>query len=81
MILADIKTYLMAHEQATLADIALHLGSSPDATRGMLEQWMRKGKVRRYTANRDCGTSCTACDAANIEIYEWVAPVSPDRSG
>ena len=72
MILADIKRYLMERGCAPLADIALHLGSDPDAVRGMLEQWIRKGRVRRRMANAACGSSCRDCDPAATEIYEWI---------
>jgi hypothetical protein len=71
MILADIKTYLMKRGRAPLSDIALHLGSDPDAVRGMLDRWMRKGKVRKLLANTSCGNRCNACDPAANEIYEW----------
>ena len=72
MMLADIKRYLMERGCAPLADIALHLGSDPDAVRGMLEQWIRKGRVRRRMANAACGTRCRDCDPTSVEIYEWV---------
>ena len=72
MILSDIKRYLSARGQATLADMALHFQSSPDAVRGMLEVWAGKGKVRRHLAAASCGSSCSKCDPASVEIYEWV---------
>ena len=72
MILSDIKHYLSTRGQATLADMALHFHSSPDAVRGMLEVWAGKGKVRRHMAAASCGTSCSKCDPASIEIYEWI---------
>ena len=72
MILSDIKRYLSARCQATLADMALHFQSSPDAVRGMLEVWAGKGKVRRHLAAASCGSSCSKCDPASVEIYEWV---------
>ena len=72
MILSDIKRYLAARGQATLADMALHFQSSPDAVRGMLEVWAGKGKVRRHLAAASCGSSCSKCDPASVEIYEWI---------
>ncbi len=72
MILSDIKRYLSARGQATLADMALHFQSSPDAVRGMLEVWAGKGKVRRHLATASCGSSCSKCDPASVEIYEWI---------
>ena len=72
MILSDIMRYLSACGQATLEDMALHFQSSPDALRGMLEVWVGKGKVRRRLAAASCGSSCSQCDPASIEIYEWI---------
>ncbi|MFQ5642420.1 MAG: FeoC-like transcriptional regulator [Thiogranum sp.] len=71
MILADIRRYLEQRGQATLADIALHFDADPDAVRGMLEVWMRKGMVRRQAATAACGSSCNQCDPAATEIYVW----------
>jgi putative ferrous iron transport protein C len=71
MILSDIKGYLMQHGQASLADIATHFDSSPDAVRGMLEVWQRKGRVRRLMANASCGSGCSKCDMETVEIYQW----------
>lgn len=71
MILSDIKRYLRERRQASLADIALHFDADPDAVRGMLEHWIRKGKVVRHQANASCGSSCSKCDPAGTEIYLW----------
>ena len=72
MILAEIKKYLMLCQQATLRDIALHVEADVDAVRGMLEHWMRKGKVRKTMAAAVCGSSCCKCDIATTEIYQWL---------
>ena len=74
MILSEIKQYLAERGQATLGDIAVHFDAPPDAVRGMMEQWIRKGKVRRYNASSACGSSCSKCDPASTEIYEWTGP-------
>jgi len=79
MILSDIKRYLSERGQATLADMALHFQSSPDAVRGMLEVWAGKGKVRRHLANPSCGSSCSNCDPASVEIYEWIGDAAAER--
>ncbi len=71
MILSDIRRYLEQRGQATLADIALHFDASPDAVRGMLEVWMRKGRVQRRMATGSCGSSCNQCAPAATEIYVW----------
>ena len=71
MILADIRDYLSNRGQATLADIALHFDSEPEAMRGMLERWVSKGKVERRKVEAACGTSCNRCDPAAMELYVW----------
>ncbi|RLJ18761.1 sugar metabolism transcriptional regulator [bacterium endosymbiont of Escarpia laminata] len=71
MILADIKRYLMARKQASLADIAMHFDADPDAVRGMLEHWIRKGRVEKHSVYASCGSSCDKCDPATTEVYSW----------
>jgi len=71
VILSDIRDYLQQRGQATLADIALHFDTDPDAVRGMLQVWIQKGKVHRQMATASCGGSCTQCDSASTEIYIW----------
>jgi len=72
LILSDIKDYLQQRQQACVSDIALHFGASVDATRGMLETWIRKGKVRRLPS-MTCGSSCGKCAPEQMELYEWIA--------
>ncbi|MCG8427973.1 MAG: FeoC-like transcriptional regulator [Chromatiales bacterium] len=70
MILSAIKSYLQQRGQATLTDIAIHVDSTPDAVRGMLEMWIAKGKVQRQQMDETCG-SCCKCEQAATEIYIW----------
>ncbi|HXK56475.1 MAG: FeoC-like transcriptional regulator [Gammaproteobacteria bacterium] len=71
MILAKIKRYLQQRGQVSLADIALHFDTPPDAVRGMLETLLRKGLIRRQLLDSACGSSCCKCDSATTELYEW----------
>lgn len=80
MILPEIRRYLEARGQASLADIALHFDIEPDALRGMLEIWMRKGKVRRQLATASCGSSCNKCQSAATEFYTWVGSPADSQS-
>ena len=73
MILSDIKRYLIERGSASLSDVALHFDSDPEAVRGMLEQWVRKGKVRKNLLSASCGSSCDKCDTVATEVYEWIA--------
>jgi hypothetical protein len=79
MILPAIRRYLRQRGQASLADIALHLDIEPDALRGMLEVWMRKGKVRKQLATASCGSSCSQCQSAATEIYTWIESAADNR--
>ncbi|MDJ0808188.1 MAG: FeoC-like transcriptional regulator [Gammaproteobacteria bacterium] len=72
MILADIKRYLIHHHQATLNDIALHCDADPDAVRGMLEHWIRKGRVERRVPSDACSSGCSKCDPSDLEYYVWL---------
>jgi hypothetical protein len=71
VILSEVRDYLRQRGQATLADIALHFDSDPDALRGVLQVWVRKGKVQRQMVTASCGGSCTQCDPASTELYLW----------
>lgn len=71
MILAEVRDYLKQRGLCTLSDIALHFDSDADAVRGMLEVWIRKGKVEKSLATDSCGTSCQSCDPATTEVYLW----------
>jgi putative ferrous iron transport protein C len=71
MILADIRDYLCERGQATLADITLRFDADPQAVRGMLQQWVRKGRVEQRKVETACGTSCNRCDPAAMELYVW----------
>jgi predicted ArsR family transcriptional regulator len=72
MLLSRIKEYLSERGQATLADIALHVDAEPDAVKGMLQQWVRKGRVEQRKVEAACGTSCNRCDPAAMELYVWL---------
>ncbi len=71
MILSDIRNYLQLNGEATLADIALHFETDADAVRGMLDVWIRKGKIRKQMATASCGSTCNQCDPAATEVYVW----------
>jgi putative ferrous iron transport protein C len=71
MILSKVRDYLKQRGQCTLSDIALHFDTDADAVRGMLDVWIKKGKVEKRSATESCGTSCQSCDPASTEIYFW----------
>ncbi len=72
---SDVKRYLAARKVAPLTDIATHFDLNPDAVRGLLDVWIRKGKVKQISADASCCTkgSCSGCsENGHQEIYEWV---------
>lgn len=72
MILSEVRDYLKQRGQCTLSDIALHFDTDADAVRGMLDLWIKKGKVEKRSATASCGTSCQSCDPAATEVYLWI---------
>jgi len=71
MILAEIRGYLSESKRATIADLANRFHADPDALRGMLGHLIRKGRIRRVGDSALC-PGCLKCDAASLEIYEWI---------
>ncbi len=70
MILSDLRDYLKQRRRVTLSDLMLHFRMEADPLRGMLDKWIRKGKVTKNLPSA-CGTSCCKCDSSLSEIYEW----------
>ena len=71
MILSDLKTYLVERRCVPLADLVNRFGAQPSALRGMLETFIRKGRVRRVDPGAGSCPGCTKCDAYALEMYEW----------
>jgi hypothetical protein len=72
MILLDIKKYFSQQRAASLNDLSLHFSVEPDAMRGLLEQWIRKGKLRKLPQGDSCPSCCEGCNSDKLEIYEWL---------
>lgn len=72
MILIELKQYLSARRQAPLVDLVHRFDVEPEALRGMLAHWVRKGKVRQKTGTGACGKGCGKCDPEALEVYEWI---------
>jgi putative ferrous iron transport protein C len=70
MILSEIRAYLQTHGSASLQDMAHRFDVDPDALRGMLDQWVARGRVVRDASSGNCG-GCCKCDAAALEVYRW----------
>ncbi|MCW8862003.1 MAG: FeoC-like transcriptional regulator [Rhodospirillales bacterium] len=72
MILSQIRDYMALRGRASIGDMANHFDADMDAVRGMLDIWMRKGRVRRIESTDECG-GCSKCDPLKLEIYEWIS--------
>ena len=79
MILSEIKSYLQTRKQATLTDIANHFDADPSAIEGMLEQWIRKGKIKKVPLTDSCGSSCNKCDSGETAFYVWHDAIPEQR--
>ena len=74
MILSDIKQYLIQHKRVTLGDLANHFDTEPEAMKGMLDHWVRKGNIVELAATSACNGKCAKCCCEPVaEIYEWQA--------
>lgn len=71
MILSDIKEYFSKHPAASLSDLSVRFNVEPEAMRGMLDHWIRKGKLRRLDQSSSCSNCCSECKSDHLEIYEW----------
>ncbi len=72
MILSEIKHYLMKHKQVTLGDLAIHFDTETETMRGMMEQWVRKGRVLKSNGKASCNRTCSkCCGSPAMETYEW----------
>ncbi|QNT69104.1 FeoC-like transcriptional regulator [Defluviicoccus vanus] len=71
MILSELKTYLVERRRADLLDMSNRFDADADALRGMLDHWIRKGRVRRLPQPESCGGGCS-CSRRKPEVYEWV---------
>ncbi|MEG6508984.1 FeoC-like transcriptional regulator [Methyloligella sp. 2.7D] len=90
MLLLDLKSYLESHTPVSMMDLTAHYRVEPDALRGMLDHWIRKGKLKRLDFGSTCqacphGGACGACCASCFEMYQWLdgtgngKAASPDR--
>lgn len=73
MTMSSVRDYLVANRRATLADIAVHFGSAPDAVRPVVERWQEKGRIEVVAPESSCGKSGPACGccAGPAAVYVW----------
>lgn len=73
MILQEIKQYVKKRQQVSLQDIAVHFDKEPETVRGILDFWVRKGRIELQTQTPSCAGSCHCAANQNQEIYCWNA--------
>jgi putative ferrous iron transport protein C len=73
MILQEIKQYVKDRKQASLQDIAVHFDKEPETVRGILDFWVRKGRIKLQTQSPSCSGSCHCSANKSQEIYQWNA--------
>ena len=71
MILTELRAYLIPPRRVAIADLASRFAIQPSALRGMLETFVRKGRVRRVEGGAGDCSGCAKCEAYALEIYEW----------
>ena len=67
--LIALRDYLSSQGVATLAELSLRFDVSPDAMRGMLSHWMRKGCL--VLEQSGCNKGCVSCSQEQLEMYRW----------
>ncbi len=72
MILTEIKKYLIENRVASLTDLSVRFDVDTNAMRGMLDQWIKKGRLKKLPMGTKCSHCCGECDSENLEIYEWI---------
>jgi hypothetical protein len=71
MILSELKDYVKSRRQVSLGDAALHFDAEPEAIRGMLEFWVRKGKISKHGNDGACAGGCACSFRQDQEMYVW----------
>ena len=71
MILRELKEFVQARKQVSLTEISVHFDCEPEAVKGMLDFWIRKGKIKHYSSDNVCGGSCSCSHKSNNDLYEW----------
>ncbi|MCG8344318.1 MAG: FeoC-like transcriptional regulator [Chlorobiales bacterium] len=74
MSLLELKEYLQGRDIVSIDDLCIHFRTSPETLEPMLEQWIRKGKLRKETADSSCGGRHSTCSCGKSEQnwYQWI---------
>lgn len=69
MILPQIQGYVQAQGRVSLAQLEVHFQIEAEALRGMVDQLVRRGRLRRLSSTSTCH-GCADCAPATLEFYE-----------
>lgn len=74
MSLVELKEYLQSRDIVSLEDLSLHFKTTPETLEPMLEQWIRKGKLRKESSGSSCGEkhSVCSCGGSRQSWYQWI---------
>ncbi|MDP0588872.1 MAG: FeoC-like transcriptional regulator [Candidatus Endonucleobacter bathymodioli] len=67
--LVGVRDYISERGSCSLADISSYFKMSPDAMRGVLSHWIRKGKIKKEFSG--CSSGCVSCAPEILELYYW----------
>lgn len=69
--LVGVRDYISERGSCSLAEISDYFTMSPEAMRGVLSHWIRKGKITREFLG--CNKGCVSCAPEMLEFYYWKA--------
>ncbi len=70
--LLELKEYLRNRNIVSINDLSLHFKASREMLEPMLEHWIRKGKLRKETAESSCGSKTCSCGDSEQVWYQWI---------
>ncbi|WP_373690658.1 FeoC-like transcriptional regulator [Endozoicomonas sp. ISHI1] len=68
--LLSIRDYLSEKGVCTLAELSQHFEVDPEAMKGMLAHWLRKGKLVEESSG--CKQGCVSCAPEQLVVYRWL---------
>lgn len=73
MSLLELKEYLQNRDIVSINDLSIHFKASSETLEPMLEHWVRKGKLRKETAESSCGVKHSSCSCGRSRDvwYQW----------
>jgi len=76
--LLELRDYIHERGSVSITDVSNRFRIPPDALRGMLGHWVRKGLIEREVLEEPCGSCRTGPDCgecgvtSSFEVYKWV---------